>query len=371
LSLTVDGVKPTVVVDSALAVVLGVLAAWGSWEAAADRGTRLGVVAFALVAVAAAALAVRRVAPLAALGLSLAATLAYLAWGNPYSSILQLTAVAAYSVGAWCRERVALAAVAVAVAAYVPVAWRDGTPWPSFGVGPLAAVWLLLPAAAGAGVRAYRRATARALDAERRSHAFQERLRIARDVHDVVGHSLAVINMQAGVALHVLDRRPERAAEALRAVRQTSAQAMQELRATLAEFSDRGPAPGLARIGQLVADLGAAVAADLDVTGEPPARLPAAVDLAGYRIVQEALTNVVRHAAARRVTVTVAYAPDRVTVTVADDGLGTAAPPRAGRGLVGMRERAEALGGTFAAAPRPAGGFEVRAVLPLSEVEDK
>jgi len=158
------------------------------------------------------------------------------------------------------------------------------------------------------------------------------RLRTAQEVHDIVGHSLAVINMQAGVALHVLDRRPERAAEVLRTVRKTSAQALAEVRVAL---------------------------------GRPA--VPAAVDLAGYRIVQESLTNVVRHAAASRAAVEVVYDDGMVTVTVTDDGRGPRASAGTGRGLVGMRERAAAVGGSLTAGAGPAGGFQVRAALPLTE----
>jgi signal transduction histidine kinase len=341
----------------------------------------LGVAGFALVAVAAGGLVVRRVWPPAALGVSLAATLLYLAIGYPYSSILQLSSVAAYSVGGWCSARISVAAITVAMAVYVPVAWwTGGTPWPAFGVGPLAAVWLALPWLAGLAVRAYRRVKARAADAERREHVYRERLRVAHEVHDVVGHSLAVINMQAGVALHVLDRRPERAAAALRAVRQTSASALDELRITLAPLRgpapgtdgrpgsvpDRQPAPGLTRVAALVEAVNHdGLRVELIVEGRRRV-LPAAVDLAGYRIVQESLTNVVRHATADRAVVRVAYETDTVSVVVTDDGRGATTSGGAGGGLAGMRERVAALGGTFTAGAGASGGFEVRAVLPAA-----
>jgi signal transduction histidine kinase len=204
---------------------------------------------------------------------------------------------------------------------------------------------------------------------------------MAREVHDVVGHSLAVISMQAGVALHVLERRPERAAESLRAVRETSAQALAELRATL---SAREPLPGLDRVPDLIAAVRAGgLPVTLTVRGDPTP-VPAAVDLAAYRVIQESLTNVVRHAGPCRATVRVDYHPNRVTVTVADNGRG--APPgvggregavvvgggrgvagSAGRGLAGLRERAEGVGGTLVAGPGVVGGFEVCAVLPTVE----
>ncbi|MGK5741534.1 sensor histidine kinase [Micromonospora sp. URMC 103] len=377
------GVRAVLAVDGALAVTLGALAELGAADAANDRGLRLGVAGFALVGVAAGGLVLHRVWPVAALGVSLAATLAYLALGNPYSSILQLASVAAYSVGAWCANPVSLVALAAAVGVYIPVAWwGGGTPWPAFGVGPLAVVWLVVPWLVGTTVRGYRGVAARATDAERREHVYRERLRIAQEVHDVVGHSLAVINMQAGVGLHVWQRRPERAAEALRAVRQTSSHALEELRATLAPLEapepegrpgtepDRRPVAHLARIPELVEAVNQ-VGVEVTLTVRGPRRmLPAAVELAAYRIVQEALTNVVRHAAADRATVRVAYGQDGVSVTISDNGRGPAPGSTPGRGLIGMRERVAGVGGTFSVGARADGGFEVHAVLPVAGAGD-
>ena len=349
------------VVDGVLAVVVGGLAVEGSWSAAADRGVRLGFVGFALVVVAAAALVLRRLRPPAALLVSFGATLVYLASGYPYSPILQLVSVAVYSVAAWCRELFSASLVAAAVALYVPLAWwRGGTPWSGFGIVPLAAVWLVAPWVLGVAVRAYRRVRARAAAAERRGYVYEERLRIAREVHDVVGHSLAVINLQAGVALHVAERRPERAVQALRAVREASGRALEDLRATLAVLPSMGE-PGLSRVTDLVDAIDLPVT--LVVDGEPVA-LPPAVELAGYRIVQESLTNVVRHAGAVRASVRLRYTSTAVTVTVTDDGR-RATVDGPGRGLTGMRERVVALGGTLRAGPLPGGGFEVCAVLPI------
>lgn len=376
---TGGGTRAVLAVDVPLALMLGGLAALGSWEAAADHGLRLGPAGFGLVVVATAALAVRRRWPLVALGVSLGATLAYLTLGYPYSSILQLTAAAAYSVGAWCSGRVSLAAVLVSVGIHVSIgSWLGGTPWPAFGTVPLALVWLVLPWLAGVAVRGYRRVRERAAEAERQGHAYRERLRMAQEVHDIVGHSLAVINMQAGVALHVLDRRPERAAEVLRTVRETSAQALAELRFALGDPAwtavgpepGRRPLPGLEGLAALVeATEHDGLTVRLVVSGQRMA-LPAAIDLTGYRTVQESLTNVVRHAAANRATVEIGYGPDAVTVTVTDDGRGPAPAAGAGRGLVGMRERVTAVGGTLTTGPGPAGGFRVHAVLPLTDGGD-
>ncbi|MEU6428085.1 sensor histidine kinase [Microbispora sp. NPDC046973] len=361
-------------VDALFAAVLGVLAALGSASALSERGLRLDAAGYALVAVAAAGLVARRAWPLAALAVTFTATIAFLARGHPYAPALELTSVAVYSVAAWRPERVSAAALVTVTVAYLSFSsWTAAPDAPEMGVPALAALWLLAPWAAGAAVRAYRRVRARAAEAERLGHIQEERLRMAREVHDIVGHSLAVVNMQAGVALHVLHRRPERAEESLRAVREVSAQALEELRAalrTLPGTADPGlaPAPGLERVPELVdAMRRGGLPVDLVVEGARR-RVPVAVDLAGYRIVQESLTNVVRHAGASRADVRVTYGPDTVSVTVTDDGTGDlgyqGGGQGGGHGLPGMRERAASVGGTLEAGPCPGGGFRVLAVLP-------
>ncbi|SER30806.1 sensor histidine kinase [Microlunatus flavus] len=210
-----------------------------------------------------------------------------------------------------------------------------------------------------------------------RRTAYEERLRVAREVHDVVGHSLSVVTMQAGVALHVLDKQratgaavaPEVTAS-LEAIRRSSRDALAELRTTLGMFRDpagepRTPTAGLDRLADLVGALRAA-GRRIDVDGVPvpgPA-LPAAVDAAAFRIVQEALTNVVRHAGDARAEVLVQRRPDVLVVEVADDGPGPRGF-REGNGVRGMRERAAALGGGVEVGPGARGGLVVRAALPL------
>jgi signal transduction histidine kinase len=187
-----------------------------------------------------------------------------------------------------------------------------------------------------------------------------------------------VISVQAGVAPHLLERRPDKAAESLAAIRQASDEALGELHAMLGVLRDGdgggdggraplSPAPGLGELDALVAQAaGAGVEVRVSVKGEPR-RLPPAVDLACYRVVQESLTNVVRHARASRAEITVTHADGRVTVEVTDDGRagrnghGTGS----GQGILGMRERARALGGSLEAGPRPGGGFRVLATLPV------
>ena len=203
---------------------------------------------------------------------------------------------------------------------------------------------------------------------EARRRVAEERLRIARDLHDGVAHAMATINVQAGAAAHVVDRRPAAAKEALEAIQRASADVLDELAALLdllrddGQQADRAPTPDLAGIPDLVAALDAPVQVALQVEG-PVAAVPSAVGTAAYRIVQESLTNVVRHAHAAHARVAVLVAPDRgLTVEVADDGAGGVGPSNgSGLGLRGMRERAEATGGHLEVGPQPAGGFLVRA----------
>jgi signal transduction histidine kinase len=213
---------------------------------------------------------------------------------------------------------------------------------------------------------------------EARRRVAEERLRIARDLHDVIAHGIATIHMQSGAALHVLDRQPEQAAPALAAVKQLSKQTMQELRATLDvlragdadgdEAAPLAPTPGLDRLDALVAvSRRAGLPVELHVVGAETA-VRAAVDVAAYRIVQESLTNVMRHAGERaHATVTVSHGDHAVDIDVVDDGLGAAAVSgtNGGHGITGMRERAATVGGTVTAGANPGGGFRVRAHLPF------
>ena len=234
-----------------------------------------------------------------------------------------------------------------------------------------AIAWAGMAIAAGAALAARRNSlAARREQAEERTRrlAEEERLRIAREVHDVVAHSLAMINVQAGVGAHVADRRPEEAKQALLAIKEASRTALADLRATLAVLRSgegRAPAPSLRRLADLT---GVTTAAGLPVRVEgEPGELPAPVDSAAYRIVQESLTNAVRHARdATAVTVRFARSDGSVEVVVRDDGSGSV-EPGSGNGLRGMRERAEALGGTLTAGAAAGGGFQVRAVLPVGE----
>jgi signal transduction histidine kinase len=222
----------------------------------------------------------------------------------------------------------------------------------------------------------------RTREEEARARVVAERLRIAREVHDSVAHAIAVINVQSGVTAHVLDKRPERAREALRTIEQTSSRALREMRAILGvlrgDDDGRAPYPGLEQLDELTAK---ARAAGLDVkldTVLPATPLPSAVDSAAYRIVQESITNVIRHVGPTRVTVAVRPGVDVLEISVTDEGRtgsgpaagsssdGADTPAGAGRGILGMRERCQLLGGEFDARHIPGGGFEVWARLPLT-----
>jgi len=218
---------------------------------------------------------------------------------------------------------------------------------------------------------------------EARRRVAEERLRIARDLHDSVAHSMASISVQAGVGAHVLDERPEDARAALLAIKDASGEALAELRATLGmlrsdEAAPREPAAGLDRLSSLIeSSLTAGLTVDVVVEGDARP-LPPAVDAAAYRIVQESLTNVIRHAGPARATVTIRHGGDAVEIAVTDDGRGAgsgggngpdpggAGPAGpAGHGLAGMRERVALLGGELSAGNRRSGGYRVLVRFPL------
>ncbi len=212
----------------------------------------------------------------------------------------------------------------------------------------------------------------RRLRAERQARqAGEERLRIARELHDVVGHHLSLINVRASVGRHLMDREPEQARIALDTIKQASAEALQEVQAVLNalrpadEAVPLAPAPGLDRIGELTADAGLPV--DTTIVGDSRP-LPAEIDRAAYRIVQEALTNVRRHAGpGATATITIEFQEHFLLVRVADNGRSVYEQTDVGNGITGMRERATALGGTLSAGPRTDGdGWLVSARLPLS-----
>jgi signal transduction histidine kinase len=254
-----------------------------------------------------------------------------------------------------------LAAVSAALAARV---WLDdGRQHPLWQLVAVAGV-----VAAGVALGTLVRGRDAALQERARRAVAEEQLRMAQDLHDGVGHGLAVIAMQAGVALHVLESDQDAVRAALVAIKDTSREALDALRLELSELTGepaaRGPRRGLDDLDLLV-DRVRATGVGVTVSGST-GPLPEEIDAAAYAIVQEALTNVLRHADARAVTISLTIGGDRLTLVVADDGTG-AAVHDVGMGLRGMRERAASVGGSLVAGPRPVGGFEVRAELPLEE----
>jgi signal transduction histidine kinase len=227
-------------------------------------------------------------------------------------------------------------------------------------------------------------------DSEARRRVAEERVRIARELHDLVAHQITLANAQATVAAHLFDTRPAQTRQSLRELVGTTAAALDELRATVGLLRQSGdtaapaePAPGLSRLPALLESFRRA-GLEVSVRQEGTARpLPPGVDLTAYRIVQEALTNVTKHAGTGNVRVRLAWSRDHMTITVADDGKGSrtapVAPTRSGAptapdrppgyGLIGLRERATAVGGHLSAGRRPEGGFLVSAKLPLPPAE--
>jgi signal transduction histidine kinase len=359
-------------------LLIGLAGTAPAGEAQANAPRDVDALAFGLVLLAVGAVVLRRRWRWAAVGLNAVAVAAYVWLGYPFGPILLTVPVLTLTTAVhWPRRRaaaaVALQVVLVFGASALRVATHDGESWPElFGAWT---VWsAILAAAFATGSAARVRAESwRGVRAEQaRRAASEEQLRMAQELHDVVGHGLAVIAMQAGVALHVLDRDPDKARESLEAIRTMSRESLDGLRTELAQLRagagdapERRPLPGVADLELLVQRVReGGVDVRLEVTG-PVAELPTEVGAAAYRIVQESLTNVLRHAGADAATVVLRASDARLEVEVTDRGHG-GPPPADGSGIRGMRERATALGGTLDAGPASGGGFRVRAVLPLS-----
>jgi signal transduction histidine kinase len=377
-----------------------------------------------LVLVAAGSLAARRRWPMAVLVLAAGATVALYGFGYPDSGLPLVVLIALYTVAANCDRRITVAATAaLALAVVVVVApssgMDGGTLAGTLAVFTMAAVWGDRKKVQDAyheqlELREVAKERER-IEAARRAVS-EERLRIARELHDVVAHSMSVIAVQSGVGAHVIDTRPEEAKRILQTISDTSRASLDEMRRLLgvlrsdpaADVSLDGaldatldgpvdapldapvgasgvggdargqgaaaggmgglaPAPGLGLLDELVGRVTAAgVPVEASVQGER-GEVPAGVDLAAYRIVQEALTNVVKHAGMARASVVVRYEPRAVHVEVLDDGRGagtsTVARTGSGHGLVGMRERAALYDGQLQAGPRVGGGYRVAATL--------
>ncbi|MEV7036687.1 sensor histidine kinase [Amycolatopsis sp. NPDC051061] len=301
----------------------------------------------------------RRQYPLSVAGLTLVCCALYYPLTDPDGLVLLAFAYTLYNAAAAGRIRGAALLVVAAMAGVAAgeISSRTGRHVDNFAFFLMTGWFVAL--VAGGAVAHYRAEAERTKEAEARARATDERLRIARELHDVLGHHLALINVQAGAALHRRD--PAQAEDALGAIKDASKTALQELRATLGML--RQTEPSLSRVAELAESVGTSgltVRTEIDGVARD---LPPDVEHAAFRVVQEALTNVAKHAGAKTVVVRLGYGADALSVQVDDDGRGGDAPP--GTGIRGMAERARALGGELTAAPREGGGFRVRARLPV------
>ncbi|MFF1417836.1 sensor histidine kinase [Streptomyces sp. NPDC058280] len=334
--------------------------------------TGLDLLGYVLLAVGGLALTVRRRAPVQVLAVTGLCALGYQAAGFDVPAVAYLFAVyGAMRAG----HHVISVAASVTLLATLPLAalvsLHDTSEAFVRARGALEIAWLI---AAGAAGEALRQAERRADEAERtreetaRRRADEERLHIARELHDSLTHQISVIKVQAEAAVHVARKRGEEVPKALLAIREAGREASRELRATLEVLrdDDRTPPQGLDHVPDLVErSRTTGLAATLTIDGQRH-EVSAAVDRTAYRIVQESLTNIARHAAATTASVHIGYRPNALTIRVDDDGKATPdTTPNPGIGLLGMRERVTALGGRLHAEPRGEGGFTVRAELPV------
>ncbi|MEU0214276.1 histidine kinase [Streptomyces sp. NPDC006265] len=338
-----------------------------------------------LMALGAAALVFRRRAPMAVLALTGTLSVVESLTGDPRAPVAMSAVIALYTVASttdrpttWRVGLLTMTVLTGTAMAAGPLPW-----YAQENLGIFA--WTGIGATAGDAVRS-RRAFVQAIreraeraertrEEEARRRVAEERLRIARDLHDVVAHHIALVNVQAGVAAHVMDKRPDQAKEALAHVREASRSALNELRATVGLLRQSGdpeaptePAPGLDRLDELTGTFRSAGLHVEVARADQGTTLPAAVDLAAYRIIQEALTNVQKHAGPQaKAEVSVVRVGPNIEITVLDDGSGENETQHSGggHGLLGMRERVSALRGTLTTGPRYGGGFRVHAILPL------
>ncbi|WP_369270543.1 sensor histidine kinase [Streptomyces sp. R11] len=376
--------------DAALAVGVLVCMVSGSFvDPHGKNGVTWGLrtpdtLSLVLITLGAAALVFRRRAPMTVLALTGTASVVESVTGDPRAPVAMSAVIALYTVASTTDR---------------PTTWRVGLltmtvltgsamlagPLPWYAQENLAIfAWTGIGATAGDAVRSRRAFVAaireraeraeRTREEEARRRVAEERLRIARDLHDVVAHHIALVNVQAGVASHVMDKRPDQAKEALAHVREASRSALNELRATVGLLRQSGdpeaptePAPGLDRLDELAGTFRSAGLQVEVARADQGTTLPAAVDLAAYRVIQEALTNVQKHAGPEaKAEVSVVRVGPNVEITVLDDGAGDDETVEGGgHGLLGMRERVTALRGTLTTGPRYGGGFRVHAILPV------
>ncbi|GIH15436.1 sensor histidine kinase [Rugosimonospora africana] len=382
--LTNSGVGVGVAVLSLAGSLIGVGPQWISSPRPIDA------VAVGLVVVVAGAVALRRRYPVSVLVVLNVVALAWSAFHYPGRLVLLIPLIACYTLAALRGWRWGLAGAGVtAFTAVVAIRVAFGAAEPSGIAG--VAVWMAATAGAAGAAVGYNRAVlvatraqlareAQTREEQARRRVVEERLRIARELHDVLGHTMASISVQAGVGIHLLASRPAQAGEALSTIKHISDQGLTDVKAILGVLRADGDEPDRPRtppggLDQLDALLDSVRAAGVQprLTIHGRARpLPAAVDLAAYRILQEALTNVVRHARASTVQLDLHYEPAHVVIRSRDDGSAVGpgqagANGQGGHGISGMRERAMALSGQFTAGPHPDGGFQVRCTLPTPD----
>jgi signal transduction histidine kinase len=338
------------------------------------------VIGVALLALGVLVLPLRWRHPVAVLATTYAATLTYWSAGYGRGPVFYSMIVSLAQVVMTGRRRVAIAAVVAGFIGFPWLGWAIGTTEaPPLGSVIALAAWLVSLVSVMEVIRSRReraREAARSHAEALQRKATDERLRIAQELHDSVAHNISLINIHAGVALHLFDEHPQQARDALATIKQSSKEALVELRSILGllrradEDAPRAPTPSLTHLDELVARSNAAgldVHVDLDADVE---HLPRDVDLAAYRIIQESLTNVARHADRPDAIVRVRAVDGALDVEVLDEGSGTRRAgdlPSGGNGIAGMRERATAIGGTFDAGPRPGRGFAVHARLPIRD----
>jgi len=377
--------------DAALAAAVLVCMVAGSFvDPHGENGVTWGIrtpdpLSLVLMTIGAAALVFRRRAPMTILAVTGTASLVESVTSDPRAPVAMAAVVALYTVAA-STDRPTTWRVGLLTMSVLTAAAMLGGPLPWYAQENLGIfAWTGMAAAAGDAVRS-RRAFIHAIreraeraertrEEEARRRVAEERLRIARDLHDVVAHHIALVNVQAGVAAHVMDKRPDQAKEALAHVREASRSALNELRATVGLLRQSGdpeaptePAPGLVRLEELVGTFRSAGLHVEVARADHGTTLPAAVDLAAYRVIQEALTNVQKHAGLEaKAEVSVVRVGPNVEITVLDNGSGDEDEPASGggHGLLGMRERVTALRGTLTTGPRYGGGFRVHAILPI------
>ncbi|MQA77736.1 MAG: sensor histidine kinase [Streptosporangiales bacterium] len=325
---------------------------------------------------------VRRRLPVAGLAVTLVATLAFSAFGyvGPVFLFFFVALVVAVNAG---HRLVGWVGATVGVTAFLLIAYlRDPGAPPSLTAVTTHVVWTLFALGVAEVMRIRRERgieSVRTREEAQRRRATEQRLVIAQELHDVLAHNISMINVQAGVGLHLMDERPEQARSALAAIKQASAEALGELRSVLdvlrsvldvLRVGDAAPRSPTPRIGglQLLVDRAVVAGLDARIAYEGRQReLSAAVELAVFRIVQESLTNVLKHAEASAVSIGIGYGDRVLTVTIADDGVGRGFSrlPGTGSGIEGMRRRVSALGGSFEAGPVDGDGFRVQATIPV------